>query len=1489
MSNSLKYFSNDDIETQENLDVQFDSFQNQNHSQSKDLLPKKETNAQDHDICFRTLNGLLRITRILQQQKKQIQNEDIKEFITKSTQIQFTVEELEDYKIKNPLKFKQSNKFKLMPVYFHMTNKYLFIGLFFSLAQIFLESSCVQMLDLITDKLKLYQGQSSEKRDLCLCLVGISVFYLLKNICYTRFYWYEAKWQSKANATLQYLVFTKYLKLQEISKGQKNDQDKLNEQKTEETPDINTIMTSDIEQQMYLYRTFIQSTAGIFSVVTALIFIYIKIGKYMLNGLYVLIVAFIINFIAVQVLHVFYRKQYKTKDQRISLTNDVIDGIKSIKFLGWEDIFRQKIENIRSKEFGYVICTKIFDLVQVTIFTVLSYLMLFLFLTSYVSDGNSLSDSNIFTIIALYDIMNMPLTYLPWNVATFQKLIVSYKRINTFLNQKEINSENVIKEYLNHDQNLEEGNLIQSNQSSKVTVQIQEMKFTWPEQECESIQDQSCKRKFELKIPDLKVFKGELVVVIGKIGSGKSAFLQAILNELDGINLHFQNGDRQNLQDSHKETNLNKIYLNGKTAYVPQNHWLQNKTIKENILFGKDYVSEWYDECIEACDLKPDLDSFLLKDEKLVGPGGANLSGGQRQRVAICRALYQNCDIYLLDDIFSSLDAHVAQKVFQSVVIRLLVQKYKKTVFLVTSHFSIFSNRKNISQILYLENGSLINDSYVINKFIQNGLNREQLEEKTNNSSNLKVAQLGVSKQQEIQKDHLLDNLTNNDQVSLLKKEFKENENQEQKQIRNQDIQESIFDEQNQNEKILADEKNEEMKEDQDQNDNLEERESGNVKLTTFKVYFKSVGAILLIALVIFNYLMSGTQMLIDFWLRDYISSSSPFYQSVNQIFNSFTNTFLFFIILNIMVNIFRALIFSISSLLGSKMLFKKLNTSIIYSKMNFFDKNPVGRIISRLSDDITVIDDQLPWSFDYLIGLLAATANYTFAILIQFPWLIIFVVASVLLFYFVQKTFRTLTVEIKRLNSVNSGRLLSTLGETSKGLILIRSFNKQRYILKEFLERLNESVNTNVINQALQIWMSIRLLFISNLIFISVALTHIMLLFLNCEIEYTTVAMCITYSMLFSQRFTEVVRFFSYVEINIVSVERIRQYFDNKQECLEQIENSEDIQISQEIEMKIQEIKRIQNRQNQIEEIYQKCKKDENFVVEFEDVWLSYDDLQDNQNQQIKNKDINFALKGITLQIKKGEKIAFCGRTGSGKTSILNILYRMYPIQYGNIIFKGKKIESYSLKQLRSQMSVIPQFGFIYNATLKDNIDPEDKIPNKEIQKKLQNTNLSISKYDHRKLQKQERSCQEEFLDEELRFISQSQDQQSKTNQIDLDFEIKEGGSNLSNGEKQIVNFFRIIMRETEIVCLDEATSNMDPKTDQEIHEQIFQFARDKTLIVITHRLENIDQFDRVVVLEEGRIVECGKVTDLRQIQGSFFNKLINDQVKCQNKQNYI
>ncbi|KAL4497793.1 hypothetical protein ABPG72_000548 [Tetrahymena utriculariae] len=214
---------------------------------------------------------------------------------------------------------------------------------------------------------------------------------------------------------------------------------------------------------------------------------------------------------------------------------------------------------------------------------------------------------------------------------------------------------------------------------------------------------------------------------------------------------------------------------------------------------------------------------------------------------------------------------------------------------------------------------------------------------------------------------------------------------------------------------------------------------------------------------------------------------------------------------------------------------------------------------------------------------------------------------------------------------------------------------------------------------------------------------------------------------------------------------------------------------------------------------------------------------------------------KILILKSNKQRKL-FCGRTDSGKTSILNCLFRLYDYQKGQIFIDNIDIQNMSLKELRKKMAILPQFGFLYNATLRDNIDPIYQIPDKEIQRCIQTV---------------------------------QEDGQLNSNDCfqELDFEVQESGKNLSNGQKQIINFIRVALKQTETICLDESTSNMDPKTDELIHKKLFELSEGKTLLVITHRLENIHKFDRIVVLESGRIVEEGNYQQLRQQQGEFFN----------------
>ena len=177
------------------------------------------------------------------------------------------------------------------------------------------------------------------------------------------------------------------------------------------------------------------------------------------------------------------------------------------------------------------------------------------------------------------------------------------------------------------------------------------------------------------------------------------------------------------------------------------------------------------------------------------------------------------------------------------------------------------------------------------------------------------------------------------------------------------------------------------------------------------------------------------------------------------------------------------------------------------------------------------------------------------------------------------------------------------------------------------------------------------------------------------------------------------------------------------------------------------------------------------------------------------------------------------------------------------------------SLKDTRQQMSVVPQFGFLYKASIKDNLDPLGTLNPEKIQELFTRTGFSIKG-------------------------------SSTDKGVDLNFQISQSGSNLSNGEKQVINFFRTILQNRDIVCLDEATSNMDPQTDtvinlyvllKDLHKLLFKFTRDRTLLVVTHRLENIRMFDRIVVMDKGEIVEIGNFHELSNKKDGFFYKLLS------------
>ncbi|EGR31435.1 hypothetical protein IMG5_109740 [Ichthyophthirius multifiliis] len=318
--------------------------------------------------------------------------------------------------------------------------------------------------------------------------------------------------------------------------------------------------------------------------------------------------------ISAGIIQVFVYNLKYYEDQRLKLSEDILNGLKQIKYLNWETYFLKKLEEARQKEYKqvkgiqygdsfisffrritqsvllFVTLSQFKQIQTINIFTVIikKYIQIYIYIYIFIYIFN-------FQQLVLFDKFVSPLNGLPWSIGTFFGGIIQFKRLQDYMHQQQISNEN--RFFLKQQEKFQNLALKFSVKQNQKPLALENIHF--------------------------EIQKNSFNFIIGKVGSGKSAIIDLILNEL------ITEGDN------------NIMYKNGTLAYVSQNNWLQNTTVKQNILFGLQYNKQLYDKCILLCQLEQDIDSFPDKDDYNVGFNGNKLSGGQKQRICICRALYQ--------------------------------------------------------------------------------------------------------------------------------------------------------------------------------------------------------------------------------------------------------------------------------------------------------------------------------------------------------------------------------------------------------------------------------------------------------------------------------------------------------------------------------------------------------------------------------------------------------------------------------------------------------------------------------------------------------------------------------------------------------------------------------------------------------------------------------------------------------------------------------
>ncbi|KAG7215736.1 hypothetical protein INR49_021957, partial [Caranx melampygus] len=393
-------------------------------------------------------------------------------------------------------------------------------------------------------------------------------------------------------------------------------------------------------------------------------FLWQILGLAALAGIAAVVLIFPLNGLIAKVRSKLQETQMRFMDGRIKLMNEILSGMKILKFYAWEEAFLRRVDVLRDGELKALKKSQILYSISLASFNSSSFLVALSVFGVYVwiDEKNILDAQKIFVSVALINILKTPLSQLPFAMSTAMQAleilaIVSLRRLTNFLCQDELKSNNIKR--LPHT-------------SDGDAVVIEDGFFSW------SHDGSPCLQRINMKV---KI--GALVAVVGNVGSGKSSLLSAMLGEM--------------------ERRRGYVSIKGSVAYIPQQAWIQNASLKENILFAGERKESWYHRVLEACALLPDLDLLPAGDGTEIGEKGLNLSGGQKQRVSLARAVYRKSDLYLLDDPLSAVDAHVGQHIFDQVIGPRGLLK-DKTRVLVTHGLSFLSKA---DLVVVMENGQI--------------------------------------------------------------------------------------------------------------------------------------------------------------------------------------------------------------------------------------------------------------------------------------------------------------------------------------------------------------------------------------------------------------------------------------------------------------------------------------------------------------------------------------------------------------------------------------------------------------------------------------------------------------------------------------------------------------------------------------------------------------------------------------------------------------